>query len=199
MIIRPAAYLATAALAIMPMLGACGSGARPTSSSPAPSAPPAASTGMPTAAPASTTTAANPGADPTPSAEQAKVATKGFVRTSYTVGYPDHSIDDYLDRLKPLVTESSFTELKKTFQKDTKVERAVAALNKQLGRRTVKLTSGVKVSSISAEKATTKLNYRLITQVRSGSSWKTVKTASYEDTDTVHLVNVGGKWLVDVI
>jgi len=190
---------ATAAVTTLPLLLAgCGSNAQPQS----PSAPPASqaasqaapSTAPATETPASPSSAPSSSSAPTQEAGEITAASEKWVKTVLTIGYPDASSKPYLARIKPLMTGSGFAIIKKSA--DSQLDKGLKTLNKTRSRSTPKFTSDAKVSSVSAEKATTKQQFVLTTQKQSGDTWKTVRSRA-EETVTVQLVNEGGKWLVE--
>lgn len=196
---------ATATVATMALLGACGSSAQPQSpaTSPAsqaatPADSPASATSATSAEPstAAPSTAATSSSDPSQDAGQVKSASEKFVKSALTLGYPDTSSDAYLARLKPLMTEHGFAAVKKSADASQSLKTGITTLSSHHGRSTPKFTSDAKVSSMTADKATTKLVYKLTTQQQTGGKWKTLRT-SPEETVNLQLVHDGGRWVVD--
>jgi len=191
---RISTSLVAAALAL-PLLAGCGTGSE--SAAPAGSSAPASSA---PAAPSSSA-AASPDASPSPTSDPAaykkdvqRVSEK-FVKAVLTIGYPDKDVDQYADRIKPMMTKSGYAAL---LQGDSRksASSAVEKLSAQKARTVPKLEGDVKVSGLTGTGATAKITYRNQAQLRDGDGWRVLKTSGKE-TATVVLVKDDGTWLVE--
>jgi hypothetical protein len=184
----------TAAALSLPLLAGCGGG--PAGASPAAPAAPTSSAAAPSSAPAATTAASpTPTGDPAAEKEAVADASEKFVTVVLTIGYPDKDVDEYADRVEPLMTSAGFASLLKGDSR-TSASAAVKKLSEQRARTVPELIGGVKVGKLTGDRATAKVGYKNRAQVRAGGGWKTVKQSGKE-TATVTLVKEDGKWLVE--
>lgn len=186
---RFATAVATGAVVVLPLLAGCGASSDPQGASAAPAA---SSAAAPSTAAASTP---SPSSDPSQESAAVQSAAEKFYATALTIGYPDTRYNDYIKRLKPLMTSKAFDSFSETTTTTKKRDAAIKKLTDQGTRNTPKI-KGEKVTSVTADAAEVEITYQNLTQQRSGGSWKTVKTSS-SATDTVKLVKDGGDWLVD--
>lgn len=175
------------ALAAAALVAGCGGGTAGTSPTSAP-----ASQAAPATTPVATTP--SPTTDPEQEKKAVQAASTKFVETALTIGYPDTSFDDYLGRLKPLMTKTGFAASES--DKPANADKTLKALSASRTRSTAKPTGDPAVSGVTADAATAKVAYKVVNQVKSGSDWKTVKT-SPSSSVTLKLAKQDGKWLVD--
>ena len=196
--------LAAGVVVSLPLLAGCGGGAQSAGAPAQTSAPATAPAAPSTSAAAPSTPASTPEPSPSsspsddPAADEKAVskAADTFVTTVLTIGYPDKSYsDDYLPRLKPLMTRSGYASVKTT-QTEAKGTQALKTLYSQRSRSSPDLQGDAKVSDLTSDSATAKVSYANRAQVKRGGGWKTVKNLG-KDSVTIKLVKDGGKWLVD--
>lgn len=193
--------LVVAALAVAAItLGACGSSTPPATSpsSPAPASAPASSVAAASASPAAPSSSPSASASTAPQDDEVKAVTTTFVKAALTLGYPDKTIADYLDRIEPLMTKDGFVELKKAIGDTAKADEQAGQLHDQHIRGIVQITSPAKVTSTTGTKASASVSYKQKRQQQSSGAWKTVETRA-EATAKVSLVQDGGTWLVDSV
>jgi hypothetical protein len=127
--------------------------------------------------------------------EQVQAATRTFVRTVLTIGYPDRTYRQYTDRLEPLMTTSGFEALQSAGTTREGAD-ALASLYAQRSRSAPRFTGEVEVTSLQGDHATAQLAYENVSQRRDGRGWRTLKSLG-EGTATVRLVRQGERWLVE--
>lgn len=179
--------LVTAAAMTLLLVAACG-GSPTSPGSVAPSAPapaPATST--------STPPATSPGAKPSDATEAVKDASETFVKTALTLDYADGAGDDYAARVKPLMTKRGY-ELSSVIS--TAAEQARSRFGKN-ARSNPKILSGTKVKTLSADQATTTVNFTPRVQELKDGRWRTIKAGAVDETEKLTLVKDGDRWLVD--
>lgn len=188
---RFAKALVAGTVLALPLLSACGASTAPAGSSAAPAASSAA------AAP-STSAAASPTPSPTSDPAQetgaVKAASKKFVETTLTLGYPDQRFSDYLGHVKPLTTSKGLKAVKSATT-EKKGDDTLRQLYAQRVRTTPKVKSE-KVVTLTADAAEVTVRYESQYQRKTGGEWKTAKTDPAASVD-VNLVRQGSSWLVD--
>lgn len=183
--------------AALPLLLGCGPGGgapdartTPTKVSPSSASVPTVSgPGSAAVAPATST----PG--PEDAAQEVRVASRTFVRTVLTIGYPDRTYRQHTDRIEPLMTRSGFEALQRAGS-TSKGSEALASLYAQRSRSAPRFTGEVEVSALQGDRATARLAYENVAQRRDGRGWKTVRSLG-EGTATIRLVRQGKRWLVE--
>lgn len=189
---RPVSTTA-AALALLAAAALGGCSGTPASS---PGSAPASSAGTaPSTSPVAASPSASPSSDPAAQTAAVKAATEKFEAAAFRVGYPDKTIGAYTARVKPLMTAHGVTELRSVYA-GRNVDKILKTYYANRQRVNAKLLTPVKVTAISADKATATFGFRLVTEQKRGSGWKTVKSGE-KDSGTVRLVQQGGRWLVD--
>lgn len=185
--------------AVLPLFLGCGAGTtasdRPGPPSEVPSrASSAPSSGGPTADVVAPTPTAE--ADDGAQEEQVRAASKKFVRTVLTIGYPDRTYRQYTDRIEPLMTESGFEALVDAGSA-RKTSDALASLYAQRSRSAPRLTGEPKVTSLQGDRATIQVAYENVAQRRDGRGWRTTRSLG-EGMAIVRLVRQDDRWLVEV-
>jgi hypothetical protein len=183
--------VAAAAVVTMPLLAGCGASRAPESGSAAPASTQPAAPTTDTAA----STTPSPGGDQAQETKDVQAATKKFATTVLTVGYPDKTFDEYLERLEPLMTKKGLRALDNKGS-EKRVTDTLKSLSPQHARLGAELASNADVTSLDDSAATAKLDYDTVGQVNQGGRWRTVKSLGSRSV-TVKLVKDGGKWLVD--
>jgi len=180
--------LVAAVASALPLLVGCG-GTQP----PAPPAV-AASAPSPTAGPSASTPTPTP--TPKPSDENSTVenVSEEFVKTALTLDYDTGLGDSYATRVKPLMTQRGYTELSSALSGGA--EQAQARFGKN-ARSNPQILSGTKVRTLSADKATSTVEFKPRVQQRKDGKWKTIKAAVVDETAKLTLVKDGDRWLVD--
>jgi hypothetical protein len=190
---RAAAVLTLVAL---PLLTGCGRGTSTPADSPvAPTSAQAPVLGATPAADPAASTTPSTGGDTDAQTEQIQAATRTFVKTVLTIGYPDKSFDDYTARIKPLMTEKGFASLESA-DSTRKGSAALTSLYAQHARSAPTFSADPTVTSQEGTRATAQLDYENVAQRKDGGQWKTLKSLG-TGSATVKLVLQGGTWLVE--
>ena len=137
-----------------------------------------------------------PGPDDAAQEEQVRAASRTFVRTVLTIGYPDRTYQQYTDRIEPLMTEDGFDALISAGSA-RKTSDALASLYAQRSRSAPRFTADPEVTSLRGDRATAHVAYENLAQRREGRGWRTTRSLG-EGTATVRLVRQDEKWLVEV-
>jgi hypothetical protein len=178
------------------LLVACGPGTTaPDGLGSSPAAPPSSSSVSPgPSAGVAASATPSPDVDLAAQEEQVQAATRKFVRTVLTIGFPDRTYRQYTDRIEPLMTRSGFEALQSAGA-TSKGSDALTSLYAQRSRSAPRFTSEVEVTLLEGDRATAQLAYENVAQRRDGRGWRTVKSLG-EGTATVRLVRQGPRWLV---
>lgn len=191
---RFAMTIAAGTVLALPLLTACGTGTAPEASPAASTSSQAAPATSPSASTAEPTPSATPSTDPAQEKKDVQAATEKFTKVVLTIGYPDKDVDDYLDRIEPLMTKDAFRAAKGTKTiKDAPKE--LKTLYTQRARIVPDLDGSPEVSSLTADSANAKVSFRVKTQQQRDGDWKTLETSS-KDSSSVKLTLEDGKWLV---
>jgi len=180
--------LVAAVASALPLLVGCG-GTQP----PAPPAV-AASAPSPTAGPSASTPTPTPTAEPSDEKSTVETVSEEFVKTALTLDYDTGLGDSYATRVKPLMTQRGYTELSSALSGGA--EQAQARFGKN-ARSNPQILSGTKVRTLSADKATSTVEFKPRVQQRKDGKWKTIKAAVVDETAKLTLVKDGDRWLVD--
>lgn len=184
--------LVTAVALALPLLAGCGATQ--------PAAPP---TGAPSAAsPATSPSASTSTPMPTPTAKPAdekktvENVSEEFVEAAITLDYDTGTGtgSSYEARVKPLMTERGYAKLSSTLSGGA--EQAQKRFGKN-ARSKPQLLSGTKVRTLSADQATSTVEFKPRVQQRKDGKWKTIKAALVDETAKLTLVKDGDRWLVD--
>lgn len=183
---------AVATACAVTLLTACGAGQTPLG----PSASGTAAAPVTTAPGSPATTR---GSDPATVEMQVESATTTFMRSAFTLGYPDDpDLESYLVRIRPMLSASGYAQEVSLYEGDPSVSATIKGYYANHRRSTVTLTSDPTITQADPASATTSVRYQLLLQQQDEGKWRTTRTGA-EKTETVSLVHEGDRWLVDQI